>query len=294
MEPQDFAGRVALVTGGTQGLGYAVADLLRQRGASGLVVIGRDARKGAEAAAALTDDACRAVFVAADLATAGGCEAAVAAVDAEFGTCHALVNCAAKTDRASVWTATPDDWDDMLALNTRAPALLAQGVARIMVREGADGSIVFIGSVAAHGGMETLLPYAASKMALVAIARNLAYALMRHRIRVNVLSPGWMDTPAEDLIQRKWEGATDGWLERAEAEQPWGKLIKPPEIARTIVHLATPDSGMLTGQSIDWDQTLIGVGSGVRPGPELGAPPPEVPADPTPDPTPDPITGEAS
>jgi NAD(P)-dependent dehydrogenase (short-subunit alcohol dehydrogenase family) len=274
MEPQDFAGRVALITGGTQGLGFAVADLLRRRGAVGLVLVGRDRDKGEAAAATLSDSQCRAVFVAADLYTADGCRTAVAAVDEHFGTCHAFVNCAAKTDRASVWTATETDWDEMLALNTRAPALLAQGVARIMVREGVDGSIVFIGSVAAHGGSETLLPYAVSKMGLLAMARNMAYALMRHRIRVNVLSPGWMDTPAEDLIQRKWEGATDGWLEQAEAQQPWGKLIKPHEIARTIVHLASPESGMLTGQNIDWDQTILGVGPGVRPGPEHGEPPP--------------------
>jgi len=274
-EPQDFAGRVALITGGTQGLGYAVADLLRARGAAGLVVVGRDRAKGEAAAAALNDDNCRAVFVSADLYTAAGCEAAVAAVDAEFGVCHALVNSAAKTDRASVWDATPEVWDDMLALNTRAPALLAQGVARIMAREGVDGSIVFIGSVAAHGGTETLLPYAVSKMALVAMTRNMAYTLMRHRIRVNLLNPGWMDTPAEDATQRRWEGAGDNWLAEAEATQPWGKLIKPNEIARTIVHLATPDSGMLSGTSIDWDQTILGVGPGVRPGPELG----DLPAD---------------
>jgi len=276
-EPQDFAGRVALITGGTQGLGLAVAELLRDRGAAGLVLVGRDAEKGEAAAAQLGNDQCRVVFVSADLFTAAGCRAAVAAVDEAFGVCHALVNCAAKTDRASVWTATEEDWDSMLALNTRAPAMLAQGVARIMVREGVDGSIVFIGSVAAHGGSETLLPYAVSKMGLVAMARNMAYALMRHRIRVNVLSPGWMDTPAEDLIQRKWEGATDGWLEQAEAEQPWGQLIKPAAIARTIVHLASPESGMLTGQNIDWDQTILGVGSGVRPGPELGEPPADLP-----------------
>jgi len=273
-EPQHFAGRVALVTGGSQGLGFAVADLLRRRGASGLVVVGRDVEKGEAAAVSLTDDDCRAVFVSADLYTPAGCEAAVDAVDAEFGICHAFVNCAAKTDRASVWTATAEDWDGMLGLNTRAPALIAQGVARIMVREGVDGSMVFIGSVAAQGGTETLLPYAASKMALIAIARNMAYSLMRHRVRVNVLSPGWMDTPNEDLTQRQWEGASDGWLERAEAAQPWGKLIKPDEIARTIVHLATPESGMLTGQNIEWDQTIMGVGPGVRPGPELGDRPP--------------------
>ncbi|NIR41636.1 MAG: SDR family NAD(P)-dependent oxidoreductase, partial [Actinobacteria bacterium] len=98
----------------------------------GLVLVGRDPAKGEAAAAALTSDGCRAVFVGADLSTVGGCEAAVAAVDAEFGTCHALVNCAAKTDRGTVWDSSPELWDDMLALNVRAPALVAQGVARIM------------------------------------------------------------------------------------------------------------------------------------------------------------------
>ena len=86
-----------------------------------------------------------------------------------------------------------------------------------MVREDVDGSIVLIGSVARHGGAPNLLPYSASKMALVAATRNMAFTLMRHRVRVNMLNPGWMDTPAEDITQRRYEGATDGWLERAEA-----------------------------------------------------------------------------
>jgi len=269
-EPQDFEGRVALITGGTKGLGLAVADLLRARGAAGLVIVGRDEAVGSAAAAALTDSNCRAVYVAADLSEVAGCEAAVEAVDAEFDTCHALVNCAAKTDRGTVWDTSADLWDEMLALNVRAPAILAQGVARIMARGGIDGSIVFIGSVAHHGGAANLMAYSTSKMALVALTRSMANQLMRHRIRVNLINPGWMDTPTEDLTQRRWEGATDGWLERAEAVQPWGKLIKPPEIARTIVHLATPESGMMTGANIDWDQTIVGIGPGVRPDPSLG------------------------
>jgi NAD(P)-dependent dehydrogenase (short-subunit alcohol dehydrogenase family) len=139
-----------------------------------------------------------------------------------------------------------------------------------MVREDVDGSIVLIGSVARHGGAPNLLPYSASKMALVAATRNMAFTLMRHRVRVNMLNPGWMDTPAEDITQRRYEGATDGWLERAEAAQPMGKLIKPDEIAHTIVHLCSPESGFLTGQDIDWDQTILGVAAEPRPGPELG------------------------
>lgn len=271
-----FEGRVALVTGGSQGLGFATASLLRQKGARGLMLVGRDAEKGRAAAAALTSDACRVEFVSVDLADPEGPAACVAAVDDAFGTVHATVNCAAATFRGSVWDTTAAMWDEMLALNVRAAGLVAQESARLMVRDGVDGSIVFIGSVARHGGAANLLPYAASKMALVAATRNMAFTLMRHRVRVNMINPGWMDTPAEDVTQRRYEGATDGWLERAEASQPMGKLIKPDEIAPTIVHLCSPESGFLTGQDIDWDQTVIGVGPGVRPGPELGEPPPEL------------------
>ncbi len=269
-EPQDFADRVALITGGTQGLGLAVAQLLRLRGARGLVLVGRDVAKGEAAAAGLTDTRCRAVFVEADLEQASACEAAVAAVDDQFGTCHSLINCAARTDRGTVWNTSAELWDRMLAVNVRAPALLGQGVARVMAREGVDGTIVFIGSVAHHGGAPNLLAYSTSKMALVAMTRSMAYQLMRHRIRVNLLNPGWMDTPGEDKTQRLSEGASDGWLERAEREQPWGRLVKPEEIAKTIVHLASPESGMMSGVSIDWDQTVAGAGPEARPAVELG------------------------
>lgn len=270
MGGRSFEGRVGLITGGSQGLGYAVARLLKAKGASGLALVGRDADKGNAAAASLAADDCRTVFVGADLYDPDAPAACVAAVDDAFGTLHATVNCAAKTDRGSVWDSTAELWDDMMAINVRAACLIAQESARLMAREQVEGSIVLIGSVARHGGAPNLLPYSASKMALVAATRNMAFSLMRHRIRVNMVNPGWMDTPNEDLTQRRWESATDGWLERAEAEQPWGKLIKPDEIAHTIVHFCSPESGMLTGQDIDWDQTILGVGAELRPGPELG------------------------
>ena len=90
-----------------------------------------------------------------------------------------------------------------------------------------------------------------------------------------MLNPGWMDTPAEDITQRRYEGATDGC---SSGPRPWpmGKLIKPDEIAHTIVHLCSPESGFLTGQDIDWDQTILGVAAEPRPGPELGELPPEL------------------
>ena len=106
-EPQDFDGRVALITGGTQGLGFAVAELLKARGASGLVLVGRDVAKGEAATEALGDGRCRTIFVAADLQEAAGCERAVHVTDEEFRTCHAVINFSAKTDRGTVWDSSP-------------------------------------------------------------------------------------------------------------------------------------------------------------------------------------------
>jgi NAD(P)-dependent dehydrogenase (short-subunit alcohol dehydrogenase family) len=82
---------------------------------------------------------------------------------------------------------------------------------------------------------------------------------------VNLVNPGWMDTPAEDAVQRYWHGATDGWLDAAEASQPYGRLIKPVELAKTICFVLSEDSGMLTGAVIDYDQSVLGAGGVSKP-----------------------------
>ena len=102
-----FSGGIALITGGSQGLGYAVAERLAAEGSAGLLLVGRDRAKGEAAAASLRTQQCRAEFVAADLARSDACEAVIAALDETFGTCHSFVNCAAITDRGSVWGRHP-------------------------------------------------------------------------------------------------------------------------------------------------------------------------------------------
>ena len=149
----------------------------------------------------------------------------------------------------------------------RAPLLLAQAAARIMKREHVAGSIVNVGSVAGYGGEVFLLPYATSKGALHALTRNAAFALMRDHIRVNLVNPGWMDTPAEDAIQRRYHGGGDDWLQRAAQAQPFGRLIDPAEVARTICFLLSDESGLMTGACIDVDQSVIGGGSSPKPSP---------------------------
>jgi NAD(P)-dependent dehydrogenase (short-subunit alcohol dehydrogenase family) len=262
-------GKVVLITGGSQGLGEATARLARERGASGLVLVARDRAKGERVAASLTGDGCRAVFVEAELGNAEACADAVRVVDEQFGVVHGVVNAAAATDRGSVWDTSVDLWDTMMDVNVRAPFLVMQAAARMMARESVAGSMVSIGSVTGYGGQEYLTAYAVSKGALHSLTRNLAWSLMRNRIRVNLLNLGWMDTPAEDIVQRRFHGAGDDWLTKAEAEQPTGRLIKTDEVARTLCFLLSDESGLMTGSVIDFDQSVLGAGFIPKPPPEL-------------------------
>lgn len=254
-----FAGQSAIVTGASQGLGLAVARLMKARGASELLLVGRNLDKGQAAARSLDGDRCAVEFVAADLATEDGVEAVFERA-ADLARLDSLAHCAAATWRGTVWNTTGAMWDAMLALNVKAPGLLITGAARLMQHHGNGGSIVLVGSVAHHGGNEVLWPYATAKHALEAMVRNAAWSLLSERIRVNLLNPGWMDTPAEDEIQRRFHGAGDDWLELASARQPFGRLLHPDEVARGICFLASGESGMMSGTSTDFDQTIPGVG----------------------------------
>jgi NAD(P)-dependent dehydrogenase (short-subunit alcohol dehydrogenase family) len=256
-----FSGKYAIVTGSTQGLGEAIARLFVERGAAGIIICGRNAERGMRVAADLNSETCQVHFVQADLANVEDCRRIVAAADEHFGTLHVLVNAAGVSDRGTIWDTTPELWDWIMAINVRAPFILIQESARIMRREGVEGSIVNIGSVSAYGSVPFLMAYATSKGALMTLTKNVAYSVMRDRIRINMLNIGWMDTPGENVIQRKYHNAEDGWLENAESGMPFGRLLKPEEVARAVAFLASEESGMMTGSVVDFDQSVQGAGS---------------------------------
>jgi NAD(P)-dependent dehydrogenase (short-subunit alcohol dehydrogenase family) len=251
---------VTIISGGTQGLGEAVARKLAAQGATGLVLAGRSRARGEALAAELTASGAPAIFVEVDLGDAGAPEHVVAACEQRFGVVHGLVNIAAYTSRATIWTDTPEHFDRMLTINTKAPYFLIQAAARLMVRERAKGAIVNVGSVSGHGGQAKLTAYSMSKGALAVMTKNLAFALMRHGIRVNQVNPGWMDTESEDWTQRTYDGATDGWLQRAEQTRPMGRLVQPWEVANAIAFCLSDESGLMTGNCIDIDQSVQGAG----------------------------------
>ena len=251
---------ITIINGGTQGLGEAVARKLVADGSTGLVLTGRSADRGATLAAELSDLGTPTEFVSVDIADPSAPAAIVGRCEDRFGVVNNVVNVAALTTRSTVFSETVEHFDAMMGVNVRAPYFLIQAAVRLMVREGATGSIVNVGSTSGHGGQPRLTSYAMSKAALAVMTKNLAYGLMHHGIRVNQVNPGWMDTESEHRVQMQEENAPEDWLVAAEAGRPMGRLVKPWEVANTIAFCLSADSGMLTGNIIDMDQSVQGAG----------------------------------
>ncbi|WP_455925661.1 SDR family oxidoreductase [Pseudomonas putida] len=263
-----FTGQYFVVTGSTQGLGAAVAHTLARRGAAGLIICGRRQSQGQEQVRQLAQLDCQAVFVEADLEKVEDCQSIIDAARTHFGTLHGLVNCAGMSDRGTILDTSPELFDRIFAVNVRAPFFLIQEAVKLMISRGVEGSIVNIQSIVSHGGPSYLTPYSTSKGALAVLTKNVAYSTLRNRIRVNGLNIGWMDTPHEDEIQRRYHGAQDGWLQAAEQAQPFGRLLKPEEVAQSVAFLLSKESGMMTGTVIDLEQGVIGCGDDAVPRPQ--------------------------
>ncbi|WP_172300159.1 SDR family oxidoreductase [Pseudoruegeria sp. HB172150] len=255
----DFhAGTRALITGGTQGLGFAIAQELVAQGCRRVVVTGRNPHRGAKAADALRETGAEAYYLQVDMSDA---DAAIYMVDSageHMEGVTSLVNCAAMTDRGSILDTTPALWDQILNTNTKGPFFALQRFAQRCIDERIPGTCVNILSIVVHCGLPFLAPYSASKAALLNITKNSAAALSKHRIRVNAINVGWMDTPGEDVIQQKYHDRPEGWLADVEASMPFGMLVKPEHVARQTAFFLGPQSGVVTGSVMDFDQQVAG------------------------------------
>lgn len=261
-------GKIAVVSGGTQGLGAAIARQFAQAGAAGIVTCGRNRERGEQVAADIAGEYGASVqFISADLAEVADCRSVIAAADETFGRVDVLVNAAGLTDRGTILNTTPELFNRMFAVNVRAPFFLIQDTVKLMIRDGVEGSIINIGSTSSRAGQPFLTPYSASKNALSTLTRNAGYALMRNRIRINQLDIGWMNSDNERVVQEQESGDPD-FIDRQAATLPFGRLLEPAEVARAVAFLASEDSGMMTGSVIHFDQSVWGGYDGQAPAPE--------------------------
>lgn len=260
-------GKVAVVTGGTQGLGAAIARTFAEAGAAGIAIVGRGQAKGQKVAVSIeSETGVPVLMVAVDLGNVGDVRRIIAETDARFGRIDILVNAAGLTERGSLLNTGPELFDRMFAVNVRAPFFLMQDAIKVMEREGIEGRIVNIGSTSERAGQPFLAPYSASKGALATLTRHAGYALMRNRIHVNQLDIGWMASDHEREVQLAESGDPD-WEEKARAALPYGRLLDPREVARAVLWMASDDSGILTGAIIHFDQSVWGGYDGQAPAP---------------------------
>jgi NAD(P)-dependent dehydrogenase (short-subunit alcohol dehydrogenase family) len=254
---RDLAGKICLVTGGTQGVGEATARLMCDRGASGIVICGRQRRAGERIANELEEKGTSVKYVEADLANVQDCFAVVDTAETAFGRLDIVANVAGITDRGTIENTSVETFDRLFAVNTRAPFFIIQRAVPLLRKSGC-GAIVNVISIAAHGGAPFISAYVGSKSALVGLTKNIAQSLRYDKIRVNGLNMGWTATPGEERIQRTAHGRGDNWLSDISAKQPFGRLLTSVEVARAVLFLATDESAIVTGSVVDFDQLVVG------------------------------------
>jgi NAD(P)-dependent dehydrogenase (short-subunit alcohol dehydrogenase family) len=253
-----LADKVVLVGGGSQGLGAGSARRAAAVGAAGVAVTGRNAGSGEQLAAELEQSGVAARFIKTDLADVEQARNSVLETISTFGRVDCVVNAAGLTTRGTMLDTTPELFDAHIAINLKSPFFIMAETIKHLRERGASGSILNIISIAELGGQPYLAPYVAAKAGLAGATRNAAHAHRWDKIRINGLDIGWTATDGEEETQRKFHGAGDDWLEKANASVPMGKLGQVDEIAEFAVFLLSSRSGEVTGSDIDWDQNVLG------------------------------------
>jgi 2-deoxy-D-gluconate 3-dehydrogenase len=245
-----LAGKIALVTGASRGLGRGIAEGLAEAGAD-VAVVASSARI-AETAEAISALGRRAFAVQADLGQPDAVQTIVGSTLAAFGRIDILVNCAGIIRRAPALDVTEADWDEVIAINQRAVFFLSQAVARDMVTR-RRGKIINIASLLSFQGGITVPSYTASKSAVAGLTKALANEWAPLGLNVNGIAPGYMATELTEALQSNPERAAS-----ILARIPQGRWGTPDDLKGAAVFLASDASDYVQGQILAVDGGWMG------------------------------------
>lgn len=248
---QDLTGKVALVTGTTSGLGKRFAQILANAGAS-VVITGRRVDRLEALAAELEGMGARVLPVALDVTDVASIDACVAEVVTELGGIDILINNAGMNVQASAVDLLPEDFDRVMDTNMRGAFFMATRVGARMIARGQGGSIINVASIGAHTVLPGLATYCMSKAAVAMMTRSLAHEWARHKINVNAICPGFIETE----LNSEWF-ETDGGQKQIKS-WPRRRLGLESDLDGIVLLLASEQGRLMTGSvtTIDDGQSL--------------------------------------
>lgn len=251
-EPE-FAGKVALVTGGAMGIGEAVAALLAERGAK-VAILDRDAETAAKVADGLSARGLSARSFPTDVAKGGEVAASVAAVARAFGRIDVVSNNAGIQRYGTVETTTEAEWDEVINVNLKSVYLICHEAIPHLRKT--KGAIVNMASVQSFATQKSVAAYTTGKHGLIGLTRSMALDFAADGIRVNAVAPGSVDTP-----MLRWAISLDanpeGLTRVIEKMHPLGRIASPREVAEAVAYLASPRASFVTGATLTVDGGLL-------------------------------------
>lgn len=250
-------GKIALITGSTNGIGEVTARLFVAEGAK-VMLHGRNEAAAKKLVEEFGKD--KVTYFIGDLADAVVCEKLIEATVAHFGTLDIVINNASITHRSTIETTDAQTFDWLMALNLRAPLLLIQHALKVFRKNHIQGVVVNIGSINAHCGERELLLYSMTKGGMMTLTRNLGHTLAKEKIRVNQLNVGWTATQRikDDVIRDKGIEKADEWQNIIPPIfAPSGALVSPEAVANHVLFWASAESAPVTGAVYEVEQYSI-------------------------------------
>lgn len=249
-------GKVALITGGNKGIGLAIGKRYAREGAIS-ILLARDQDAGDKAVAEIIAEGGKAHFIKCDLTDFASLPDVVAKAVELAGSVDILVNNAGVVDLRPLEEITPENWDFIFNTNVKGLFFILQAAANQIIAQGRGGKIINISSQAGRRGEGLALVYGAAKAAVIHMNQTAALELIKHRINVNGIAPGVIDTPMWDDVDAqfcKYKGLPIGSARKmAEEGVPHGRFGVPEDLAGAAVFLASDDAEYIVAQTLNVD-----------------------------------------